>query len=290
LTGGNSELSEEIGLENSRIVSDLVEFDAVREANDNLDMLASKMPPDALEEFAREVVARLSTNVVSGDVAATLPPAAKIDELCDTLVAPDPDAGALLIAQIQSGGVSTSDIYLLYLAAAARRLGDRWDTDELSFTQVMIGTNRILAIMRGLRNAFRSEGSVRDRRAIFASVPGEEHVVGVSMAADLFAEDGWTVELLVGRTHDEVVDSVGRSEAVVVGLSGHGERSLPALVRLIHAIQVSRPAVRILVSGNIADVAGQDIALAGADAIVTSIPTAMSELRRLRREALSIGA
>lgn len=277
-------------MDNSRIVSDLVEFDAVREANDNLEMLASKMPPDALEALAREVVARLSTNLGSDDVAATLPPAATIDELCDALVAPDPDAGALLIAQIQNSGVSTSDIYLLYLAAAARRLGDRWDTDELSFTQVMIGTNRILAIMRGLRNALRTEGSIRDRQAIFASVPGEEHVVGVSMAADLFAEEGWAVELLVGRTHDEVVDSVGRSEAVVVGLSGHGERSLPALVRLIHAIQVSRPAVRILVSGNIADVAGKEIALAGADAIVTSIPTAMSEMRRLRREALSTGA
>lgn len=274
-------------MENSRIVSDLVEFDAVREVNDNLDMLASKMPPDALEEFAREVVARLSTNLVSGDVAATLPPAEKIDQLCDALVAPDPDAGALLIAQIQNGGVSNSDIYLLYLAAAARRLGDRWDSDELSFTKVMIGTNRILAIMRGHRNAFRTEGSVRDRRAIFASVPGEEHVVGVSMAADLFAKEGWTVELLVGRPHDEVVDGVGRSEALVVGLSGHGERSLPALVRLIQAIQISRPAVRILVSGNIVEVAGDSIALAGADAIVTDIPTALSELKRLRQQALA---
>ena len=190
-----------------------------------------------------------------------------------------------MISGIQEDGTSISDLYLLYLAEAADRLGEKWLSDELTFAEVTIGTTRILAIMRGLRRSLEARWRPQERLALFASVPDEQHTIGITMAADLFRREGWELELVTGASHNEIVERVTQSEAMVVGLTAHGDRSLEALLKLLLAIRVTNPTTYVLVSGNIVDEASDILSLTGADACASDISSALSEMKRLEELA-----
>ena len=46
----------------------------------------------------------------------------------------------------------------------------------------------------------------------FCAVPGEQHTLGVMMAADLFRRNGWDVGLLIGVDHAEIVERLERDD------------------------------------------------------------------------------
>lgn len=259
----------------------VLDLNAVSEASDQLQTLTAKLPADAVQAFANEVVARLSENYRTRDVVAVPVPSEEIERLCAALVSEDPHAGARMISEIRADGITVPNLYLLYLAEAARRLGEKWVSDDLTFLEVTIGSSRILAIMCGLRDSLRARRVFDDRVAIFAAVPGEHHTVGITMASDLFRRDGWEIELLVGLEHKKILAKVDASEALIVGLSAHGAASLGALVRLIAGIRIVNPAAYILISGNIVDEAKDLLALTGADGLAADIPAALIEAERL---------
>lgn len=261
--------------------SPALDLKAISEASIQLQTLTARLPPDAVQAFANEVVDRLSRNLRGSDRIAIPVSTELIERLCEALVSNDPHAGARMISEIRADGSTVPDIYTLYLAAAARRLGEKWVSDHLTFMEVTIGSSRILAIMRGLRDCLRVRRAIVERMALFAAVPGEHHTIGITMASDLFRRDGWEIEMLVGLGHEEILEKINASEALVVGLSAHGAQSLGALVRLIAGIRVVDPSVYIIVSGHIVEEAKDLIALTGADSLAADIPEALAEAKRL---------
>jgi methanogenic corrinoid protein MtbC1 len=172
---------------------------------------------------------------------------------------------------------------LKYLAGAARMLGDWWEVDLASFTEVTLGTSRMYAIMRAMRYEMPIPSSAATRTAIFASVPGETHTLGVRMAADLFRKDGWKIDLRVADTHDSLVSGIVQSDTHLVGISVGGAHSLQALSRLIIALRIEKPTARILVSGHITEEAKDAIDLIGVDGMATDIETAKQLMESLWR-------
>jgi len=257
------------------------DFDEIRHASDQLQTLTARLPVDAVQSLANEVVQRLSAKPMSSNEVADTIPTTAIEQLCSALISDDPDAAAVLISEIRGDGTSVADVYQLYLAAAARRLGEMWASDDLSFVEVTIGTSRILAIMRSLRSAFRADLLTKERALIFATVPDEQHTIGITMAADIFRREGWEIELLVGDTHEGILDRVSTSDALVVGLTAHGSQSLAGLIRLVLAIRIVNPTAYVLISGNIIEDAEDIITLTGADGFASDIDTALVEVERL---------
>lgn len=207
-----------------------------------------------LSGLAESALARLCADTRpgagSGDALAILGDpcaAAMAYALCDE----DDLAASLLVDDLLEAGVGVGDLCLDHLAPAARRLGDLWDRDRLPFTEVALASARIQAILRRLP-ADRGAASLHHARgAIFGAVPGEQHTLGVMMAADLFRRNGWDVSLLVGLSHDELLQRMMRDDRPVIGLSCSGDHSYPALRRLLAAMAKARPEVEILLSGQI---------------------------------------
>jgi len=79
------------------------------------------------------------------------------------------------------------------------------------------------------------------RFALFATVPGEDHGIGITVAADLFRDAGWEIDLHVGSDHDALVAQVERIEPEIIGLSLSTEERLAALVRLVVAMRMAVP-------------------------------------------------
>ncbi len=254
---------------------------AYEQAAANVAQLRQKLPQKAVERLALEVVSRLAerTNLPKG--AAYSPPMSEVDALCRALLSDDDQAGAQIIVRAQDEGASIDLIYLGYLARAAQRLGEWWDNDEVSFIDVTLGVGRVYAIMRGLRPMFLQTGVQRRRTATFAAVPGETHLLGITMAADLFRKDGWDITLHVGLGHNALLAALADDENPIVGLSCSGEHSTEALVQLVVGLRINNPHRLLLLSGTVVNAYPDLVSTLAPDGVATDVDSARSEMSRL---------
>ena len=209
----------------------------------------------------------------------------QIDALCTALLARDDSEAVTLIEAAQRRGASHEMLCESYLADASRRLGEWWTDDRVSFYQVTLAAGRIYAILRILRLQSCLPMPDLARSAIFANVPGDDHTLGITIAADLARDRGWDIELFLGRSHDDLVSDLARRDAPLIGLSAGSRRSLPALVRLIVALRLTKPATRLFVCGQIA-APDRDIDLvgvAGVDAVAADFDAAIAFMDRTVR-------
>ncbi len=250
-------------------------------AHAEVGMISERLPRAAVADLAQEVVARLAARArARPDIQVRLSDD-DIDALSHALIADDKDAGARMIATALDQGVPVETLYLGHLAPAAQRLGEWWEKDDVSYSVVMLAAARIYAIMLGLRRSMTTPYGAGKRAAVFASVPGDTHTLGVIMASDLLRNKGWDIDLKVGRTHEALVEELVHSDRMVIGLSAGSKRSFLPLIRLIVALRVSKPGVRIMVSGQIAAMDLDLVGAAGADASAAGFDDALSEMERL---------
>lgn len=201
--------------------------------------------------------------------------------LCDDLS----DEADLMVDELVDAGVSVEDICLEHLAPAARCLGQWWETDRLPFTEVAMATSRIQSILRRMpvTGVPRATGA---RGAVFCAVPGEQHTLGVMMAADLFRRHAWDVSLLIGCEHDELMSCLLRDDRTVIGISCSGTHSFGALRHLMPEIQSRRPDAHVLLSGQIVS---DDVALSKLPKPYTVVATMQdAEVQLQRLEALPV--
>lgn len=250
----------------------------------DLVQLKRRLPEDSVAVLAREVIRRLAER--GGDVtkAPTYPSKEELDWLANALIDEDPEAGADRIREIRAEGASVEAVYLGYLAGAARTLGKWWDDDKVSFYEVTIGTSRMYAIMRSLQHLFIPPEVDTSKFAVFASVPDETHTLGIHMAADIFRKEGWDIDLMVGHTHDELVDEIEAKTPRILGLSAAGGHSIDAMARLVLSIRIVSPATLILVSGQIVEEARDLVAALGIDAMANDLETARSAMDEFLRK------
>ncbi len=227
------------------------------------DLIALKatLPREAVISVAREVLSQLASRV-----ADAAPRTDSVTRLSRALIDDDPRAAAIEIEAHHKRGVSVEALLLGYLGPAARQLGEWWETDEITFATVTIGTGRIYAIMRMLNRLLPIATVPEHKAALVASVPGETHVLGARMAADLMRDKGWTIDLEMGLEHEELMESIASSGHLVLGLSAAGEHALPALARLVLAVQMAHPQIAIFVGGNIVAECREQVSLMGIDA------------------------
>lgn len=250
--------------------------------------LQSKLSGPAVISLAQEVLSRVAARSNTINLPGLRASVEEIEELSHALISAESDAGLQFIRDLRADGTAIDVLYLSYLAGAARRLGEWWETDRVSFIDVNIGTTRIYAIMRALGHGASVPVPAPRRLACFASVPGETHILGVSMATDLFREQGWEITLLTGLSHDDLVKQICGSGVRIVGLSSGGVHSSEALARLIVALHIQCPTARIVVSGHVVEEANEIVSVMGADSTATTVPEALDAFELIWREQTAL--
>lgn len=240
-----------------------------------------------LNDLATRAMARLCAERMAAVADPALVPAqdvlgdpcaaAMAFALCDE----DDLAASILVDELLEAGLSVEDLCLDHLAPAARRLGDLWDRNRVPFTDVALATARIQTLLRRLPAGRATPACSDAKGAVFAAVPGEQHTSGVMMAADLFRRNGWDVGLLLGLTHDELIDRIARDDRPVIGLSCSGTHSYAALRRLVGALAAMRPDAHLLLSGQVALDAAKVADLPAEVAVVADLSAAEAELKRI---------
>ena len=181
-----------------------------------------------------------------------------------------------MIETAQRKGASHETLWLAYLGDASRRLGEWWVEDRVSFYQVTLGAGRIYAILRILRLQSPPPAPHAGWSALFANVPGDDHTLGITIAADMARDRGWDIDLLVGHAHDEMVAEIERRNPPIIGLSAGSRKTLPALLKLILALRLTNPYAKILVCGHIATLELELGDVAGVDGTATDFDEAIA--------------
>ena len=139
------------------------------------------------------------------------------------------------------------------LAPAARHLGELWNEDICTFTDVTIGLMRLqsalLAVtvpVAGLAGA----ASAR-RTALLAPAPGDQHSFGLTMVAGFLERAGWSVTQMGDGAPESIEAALRGSWFGVLGISAGSAVKLASLRRILPRLRaVSRnPDLGIMVGG-----------------------------------------
>ncbi len=249
----------------------------IRSIDDDARGQERKLSDAALLVLAQEVIQRLSTIARVTDTPSEI----DLDAFCAALIEPSAEEAKLILLRAREDGASHQDLCVDYIGAAARQLGVWWDDDKITFVDMAIAAGRMLHFLRDLRELTPLVAKRGAREALFATIPGEQHVLGVTMAADLMRDRGWKIDLAVNTTLPGLCDRAREGGYGIIGLSVANADRVRALAATIVELRLAAPHARIFIGGHIVHTE-QDIALrTGADAAADDIDACAEALEQL---------
>lgn len=179
----------------------------------------------------------------------------EVARFIDLLRGDDEDAAQRFSAELCERGMDSETIYLDLLTPAARALGTMWEQDQCDFVEVTVALGRLQRVLRSLSHvAIPADATSGAGAILLATMPGEQHSLGLFMVAEFFVRSGWAVA--VGAplsTPGEIDDLLAHEWFDVIGYSVACDASLPALKREIRRVRrVSRnKGLRVIVGGRV---------------------------------------
>ena len=190
------------------------------------------------------------------------------------------------VIALRDRGVPIEAIFLDLLSPVARHLGEMWERDLCTFTEVTVGLGRLQKVLRENSAAFgqfnHAGRSEQGRRILLMPCPGEQHTFGLSLVAELFHRAGWDVVTCFLAT-DAAAVMVRKDWYDVVGFSLGSEAGVPRLRAAMALVrQVSQnPHVSIIAGGPIFLLHPEYGEQIQADAIITEGAQAPSQAEQL---------
>ena len=163
------------------------------------------------------------------ELSAVLPLWSPASDHHQLLLNHDASIATNYVATLRSDGIALSTLYLDLLAPSARRLGEMWEEDECSFTDVTIGVCRMHQVLLEFSRCFDATGlesSASGHNALIVPVPGEQHTFGLFMVMEFMRRSNWNCfsgqpanpsefrRLVATRDFDLIGISVGASDHV----------------------------------------------------------------------------
>lgn len=213
--------------------------------------------------------------------------------LAEVMVTQDEQRIEATLADFRRSCISPDAMTDLYVPEAARYLGSRWCSDDMSFAEVTIASARLQAMVRAIGTRRGTESANPDDRAPVVSVlvvvpAAEHHTLGAIVATDQMRRAGLSVCLRLGPKPGELADLV-RSHpfgAVMVS-AGHGD-GLDGVRKLIAELRGACPKEIPVAVGGPAVLTGKDVVrLTGADFASEDVGKAMAACGLTRKTTMA---
>lgn len=184
-----------------------------------------------------------------------------------------PDSLLAIIGSLLQQGVSMEAIYLDLLGPAARRLGEFWDEDRVSFADVTIALGRVQHVVRelSLHSTYDSMPASSGRSALFAAAPGEQHTLGLVIIEEFFRRSGWRTWAELSGSTSDVVSAVQAHHFDLFGMTASSDERLDQISPMIMSVRgASRNRdITVMVGGRLFVERPELVAEVGADAMAT---------------------
>lgn len=219
---------------------------------------------------ARQMAAVLVRNT-PGDLDLNV-----LSDLHNAVLGRDPETAKQVVHDLVASGVPAVDLADFYIPEVARKLGDQWCIDELSFANVTIGSARLQSMLRSLGPDWSGETTGQKATAsILLVVPQEVyHTLGALVLGGQLRRKGLSVKLVLGGKPQDVAIHVESAHYDCVFISSSRGETLESLHRLVEAVKTATlTPPPIVIGGTILEVEPIETIteLTGAD-YATSIP------------------
>lgn len=207
------------------------------------------------EEYLDSLVRTIENNIlpiiVEQHLEASIPAVLKaspidlineqsIADLTQLVLQEDARTSVNFVKEMNASGVSLENIYLLLLTPVARNLGEMWEEDGVSFTDVTIALWRIKQLMYDLSPLFQQYAQSNKTRPsiMLVPLPGSQHNLGLFMVSEFFAKAGWRIWGELAATQEDIVSMAQAEWFDVIGLSVSLREQFPQLKELIKEIKL----------------------------------------------------
>ncbi len=257
-------------------------------------------PPDADDPGDRRILSVVESEIIPrlmdayprrGRTRAGAPgiSAADVDAFAHTLLDPSRVPAELLLDSHCERGVPPELIYLQLFAPAARLLGDLWLVDHCSFSQVTLGLWRIQGLMHEMSPSFHASATTprshgrSERRILLASLPGQQHTLGLSVLSEFFRREGWIALCIPSPEPGLTQSTLSAHWFDVFGLSASMDSEIDDLEKTIKAARKTsqNPRLTVLVGGPLLLRRPELCDMIGADGTAVDAPAALALAARL---------
>lgn len=222
---------------------------------------------------------------------AKLLPADEVVAFTKAILLQDSTVANEQIAKLRSHGLTLDAVYLYLLTPAARYLGELWESDERSFTEVTLGMWRIQQMMYDLSPAFHAGRKPllslgKQRHILIATLPGSQHTFGLSMLSEFFRSEGWSVLAIPAPDKRELLEALVNNWLDIFALSVSSDRELDNAKNIIEFARKRscNPEINVIVGGPVFINNPELAESIGADGTSLDAPGALSLAAQLLKQ------
>ncbi|MEL6831062.1 MAG: cobalamin B12-binding domain-containing protein [Pseudomonadota bacterium] len=191
------------------------------------------------------------------------------------------------VANLMARGVRAETVFTNLLSPTARRLGELWEEDACTFTEVTIGLCRLHQTLRehGIENQpYRPKSrGLGSKRVLLCNAEGDQHVFGLLIVAEFLRRDDWRVWCEPGLDNHALTDLVATKSFDVVGLSATHSDGLESVAKQIRNLRnrSRNPDLVVMIGGAALAAQPDRVAEIGADGYAADAETASAICRQL---------
>ncbi|HET8566645.1 MAG TPA: B12-binding domain-containing protein [Solirubrobacterales bacterium] len=172
----------------------------------------------------------------------------------EALRAADAAGAYRVLAQARERGMRLLDLYEWVITPAMHEVGRLWERGAITIADEHLATELTQRVLTALRAEGMGEPSEATRqempRAMLAAVQGEQHVLGLRMAADLVEDAGYeTLYLGADVPTEDLLTAVESHSPDLLGLSVTMPELGPVLAETVRRAHRTRPGLDLLVGG-----------------------------------------
>lgn len=190
-----------------------------------------------------------------------------LEALEDAISNADPFRRYEVVDAMLASGIERDEICDIYVPEIARRMGDAWCENDMSFADVTIGSARLQALLRDIDRE-RDAAIATSRGSVAVMVLADEyHTLGAMVLTSQLRRLGISVRLVLGRPAGEVRRLVRENsfDAILVSVSLSGDLAQTRAI-LDHLREDTEGNVPLIVGGSVLDLGEEKVkALTGAD-------------------------
>lgn len=150
----------------------------------------------------------------------------------------DTEASLKFILMLLDRGVPIESIYLDLISPAAKFLGEMWIEDRCDFAHVTLGSSCLQRTLSLLSEKFASQRDIlSNRSALVMTMPGDQHTLGPSLAAEFLRRYGWDVECIFPDNEDDIYAALRSQNFNMIGFSVAHEKDLNVLPNIISNVR-----------------------------------------------------
>jgi methylmalonyl-CoA mutase cobalamin-binding subunit len=238
-----------------------------------------------VSQFATEVVARLVARDGTGSVE---PRDSLVSRFMDAVRSSDPAAFEALKPELKRARISAATLAEVYIPEVARRLGQGWDDDCISFAEVTMGVARLQAILREIGTTWvADEATVVSSATVLMVLPsGEQHTLGALCAAGWLRRRGISVCLRIAPTTADLADLLASRSFDGAMISIACEDKVDVCAMLVQTLRDhSVNDMRVAVGGAITALGDDALKATGADIVTNDLAAAALALN-LKRQTM----